>query len=497
MKAESGFGATGPAWRTIAVALAVLGLCGMVGCSSAAEPNATPTALPPQVAAMWAEHRTWVNVAPPTDTYVPGPDTPRSVRIEALMLHGTSDSASAFHARPGALDAAQTLYADPTSPEPWADRAVMVGRVAGSDTDGMFAPFKDSAAATIQGSKGHVGRDGDLWFASWPIPTPTCEVCDQEGFVIGHGLTKARVLAIAETVDQKPAPHADEATLPEGLQVMGSAPGAQGSMSVGVLPEELAMRSGDTTATFQIWSGDPRLYAHLAFWANNGKPIETWRRGWTQLVRQDDLTVLISNDTDSDPPEGDVDALRAAAAALVPGDAAAVKIALADAVKNLEPLPDDRNLCEGGLGEHGVWTTLSGVVAELRWGLTLQVANGIADYCDDLWFAASGGGPSGGGGGALGRVPSGGVRFAGTGTTGTGDGNWVTLVAGDVPDSAVRVVVTSGGQSTEAELAGVGPEPGRRWFAAAFLSAKMSRLNTADVVAYDTAGDPVATGTQG
>ena len=149
MRAEPGFGAKAPAWRTVAVALAVLGLSGMVGCGSGAEPVATPATLPPQVAAMWAQHSTWVKVAPAIDTYVPGPDAPRSVRIEALMHHGTSDLESEIRARPGPLDAAQTLYADPTSPEAWADRAVMVGRVAGSDVEGRFAPFKGTAAATI------------------------------------------------------------------------------------------------------------------------------------------------------------------------------------------------------------------------------------------------------------------------------------------------------------------------------------------------------------
>jgi hypothetical protein len=191
----------------------------------------------------------------------------------------------------------------------------------------------------------------------------------------------------------------------------------------------------------------------------------------------------------------DVDALVGAATALVPGDAAAVDAALNDAVENLEPLPSDRSLCEGSNDDDRGWTTLSGVVEKLRWGLTLQVTEYGVNYCDDLWFADSAGGPSGGGGGPLGPVPPNGVRFSGTGSTGQGDGTWVAMVAGDVPDSAVRVVATMGEQSTEAELADVGPEPGRRWFATAFLSDRM--MSTVDVVAYDEAGNPVASGTQG
>ncbi len=483
--------------RACAVALATLAIAGLVACSGDGSSSASPTTLPPQVAAMWSATGQWLAVAPPKATYVPGPDTPSSARLTALVRRANPGSDHDARAVPGPRDAAETLYADPTSAEPWADRAVMVGRVAGSDVEGMFAPRNGTVAATIQGKKGRVGHDGKVWFASWPIPT--CDVCDQEAFVIGHGLTKARVLAIAETVSQKPAPHAKAATLPDGLKSLGSAPIAQGTVSVGVQPQELAMTAGNATATFQVWSGDPRLYAHLAFWSLNGKPIESWRPGWADVVQHGKVTVTIAGTPDSpEPSPAEQDALRRAAAALVPGDAAAVKAAVADAVKNLKPLPADRNLCAGSGLTSNNWATLSGVVGKLRWGLTLEAGKGFINSCDGFWFATSGAVPGGDGGGPLEPVPPGGVRFANVGTTGSGgDEPWIRTVAGDVPDSAVRVVVTVDGKPTEAKLSDVGPEPARRWFATAVPSDQMNMAGKVDVVAYDQAGNQVAAGTGG
>jgi hypothetical protein len=58
-------------------------------------------------------------------------------------------------------------------------------------------------------------------------------------------------------------------------------------------------------------------------------------------------------------------------------------------------------------------------------------------------------------------------------------------------------VVTVDGKSTEAQLADVGPEPGRRWFATAALSDQMNVATKVHVIAYDKAGNQVATGTGG
>lgn len=484
--------------RTTVVALVVLATVGLVACGGGGSPGTTPTTLSPQVAAMWTVTDPWVTVIPPKATYVPGPDTPSSVRIIALAQRSDPGTAPDARADPGPQAAAQTLYADPTSPDPWAGRAVMVGRMAGSDVEGMFAPREGTQAATIQGKKGRVGRYGKLWFASWPIPT--CDGCDQEAFVIGYGLTKARVLAIAQTVRQEPTPRADRATLPDGLRSLGSAPVAQGTVSVGVRSQGLFMTAGDATATFQVWSGDPRLYAHLAFWSVDGKPIESWRRSWADVVQHGDVTVTIAGTaSDPMPPSAQRRALRGAALALVPGDAAAVDAAVADAIGNLKPLPADHNLCAAsGLTGGGVWTTLSGVVGRLRWAVTLEAANGITNFCDDFWIATSGPVPNGGGGGSLGPVPPNGVRFTDVGTTGTaGDKPWVRTVAGDVPDSATRVMATVDGKSSQAQLSDVGPEPGRRWFATAVLTDAMNMSDKVHVVAYDRAGNQVATGSGG
>ncbi len=482
--------------RAVATTVVVLGLAVPLACATGKGSVGSSDTLPAEVQAMWAAPGRWVAVARPKATYVPGPRTPPSVKIQALIQHKDSGSDASAKAVPGPHDAAETLYADPTTAEPWADRAVMVGRVAGSDIGGIFAPAKVSTPATIQGTKGRVGRYGDLWFASWPIPT--CDVCDQDAFVIGHGLTKAKVLAIAESVRQSPTPRADVKTLPTGLEALGSAPGAQGTVSVGVSPQELAMRTGDVTATFDVWSADPRLYAHLAFWSDDGKPIEGWRTGWMDVVRHGDVTVTMTSTADDPmPTKAAAKSLRDAAGALVPGDTAAVDAAIADAVANLRPIPADRNLCEAIGPDQGIWTTLSGVAGQLRWAMTLAMSGGAVNSCEDLWFATGGGGPTGGGGGPLGPVPPGGVRITNGGSTGSANGNWTVMVAGDVPENAARVVVTVGTMSADAELSKIGPQPGRRWFATAFGSQKMNMLAKADVVAYDEAGNQVATGSQG
>lgn len=496
MALREGSNTAARAVRAVATVVVILAMVGASACTSGGGSTAAPGALPTEVRAMWAATSPWVSVTRPKTTYVPGPQTPRSVKIEALIQHKNSGSDIPANAVPKPEDAAETLYADPTSATPWADRAVMVGRVAGSDSDGRFVPAKVSTPATIQGAKGRVGHFGDLWFASWPIPS--CDVCDQDAFVIGYGLTKASVLAIAETVRQTPTPRADVKTLPAGLKVLGSMPGAQGFVTPGVWPQELAMRAGDVTATFDVWSSDPRLYAHLAFWSHDGKPIETWRRYWMDVVRHGDVTVIMTSTPDDPmPSKADAKALSDAARSLVPGDAAAADAAIADAVANLRPIPADRNLCAAMGQNEGTWATLSGVVGQLRWAVTLTASAGAVNSCEDLWFATEGGGPTGGGGGPLDPVPPGGVRLTNGGTTGSAGGHWSLMIAGDVPESAARVVVTAGGTSADAELSKIGPDPGRRWFAAAFVSQQMNMLVKPEVVAYDEAGNQIATGSQG
>lgn len=79
---------------------------------------------------------------------------PEEVRIEALMRRGTPHPDAEIQTVPGPEGAAQMLYADPALPEPWADRAVVVGRVAGSDVEGGFGGGDGTTAATIQGTQG-------------------------------------------------------------------------------------------------------------------------------------------------------------------------------------------------------------------------------------------------------------------------------------------------------------------------------------------------------
>jgi hypothetical protein len=430
---------------------------------------------------MWAQRAPWVAAAAPDPPVVPGPDTPSSAHLTALDRPRERLGADERPAdTPAPLDAAQTLYADPTSSLPWAERAIVVGRVAGSDVDGFFL-FDQGEPARIQGRDGRVGRSGGLWFASWPIPT--CDVCDQEAFVIGHGLSRARVLAIAESVRQAPTPAADPATLPTGLRAMGSLPGALGTVVTRPWGEQLKVRAGGTTAELTVWTGDPRLYAHLAFWGIDDHAIDG-SGDWRKVVADGRRVVAI--DAERRPSADEAGALEAAARALVPGDDDAVERALDEAASHLEPVAPTRNLC--GPNE-GRWATLSGIVDRAVWAVTLRITDqGGLEACDTL-ITIDGGESSGALYTRLEPVPRGGVRALPSGGN-TPGGQQFLRVDGDVPATAARVVVDVDGEAVDAVLADTGPEPGRRWFSIAVSTSTLTPRVT--VTAYDTDGAAIA-----
>ncbi len=470
--------------------LMVLVLAGGACGTDRAESSSSDT-VPERVQAMWRETAPWVAVGPPTPLLVPGHDLPASVRVEAIARPTTfGEPATSASAVPEPGAAAQTLYADPGSAAPWADGAVMVGRVPASDIEGFFN-YGEGSAVQIQGRPGRVGQDGGLWFAAWSIPT--CDVCDQEAFVIGHGLTRQDVLAIAESVRQEPTPQADPATLPAGLRSLGSAPGALGWVVTNPSSEELVMRTGDTEATLQVWSGDPRLYAHLAFWSRDQGPLGNQQRGWATVVDHGDDVIALT--AGSVPAVDEAAALQAAAQGLVPGNDQEVEGALDEVIANLEPLESTRNLC---WTDDGPWETFSGVVDDTRWGVTLMLTDGDSLIsCDYARTASSAYAAEGGGGGKLGPVGQGGVRFAAGGSTGLDDGRSIQVVTGDVPATAVKVRVENGGRTVDVTPGEVGPAPGRRWFATAFLHDELTVGTRPKVTALDASGATVATGTSG
>ena len=344
----------------------------------------------------------------------------------------------------------------------------------------------------IQGREGRVGQDRGMWFATWSIPT-SCEVCEQEAFVIGHGLTRASVLAIAETVSQEPTPKADPATLPGGLRSMGSAALADGLVNAYRSAQEFVMRVGTTEATVRVWSGDPRLFAHLAFWSRDREQAQASEQGWSTFVDSGDDVVGVT--AYAVPSEADADAVVAAARALVPGNDQAVDEAMANVVADLEPFESTRNLCEIG---NGPWETFSGVIDDTRWGTTMMVADGVYfSECDSIWPATATHGTGGGTGTHLGPIGTDGVRFTGGGTNGSGGGRTVRIVTGDVPASAVTVHVECAGQTTEVKPGSTGPTPDRRWFATAFIVDGWNQGTRQEVTAVDASGATVATGSNG
>lgn len=476
--------------RAVAVVVAAMAALAVAACGAGAD-RADPATgaersgpTPDVVAQMWDQPAPWVAAASPDPLVVPGPDAPASVELTALVRpREVPEPQAPSPETPGPFEAAQTLYADPTSPEPWTDAAVMVGRVEGSDVEGSFL-FGRGDAVTIQGRRGQVGRFAGLWFASWSIPT--CDVCDQQAFVIGHGLSRERVLSIAESVRQSPGPTADPATLPEGLRAMGSLHGTTGTAWTRPWAEQLRVRTGEVEATLTVWTGDPRLYAHLAFWAPPGRPLDGASR-WREVIA--DGRRVVSIEVEATPSGDERSALEAAARALVPGDDTAVARALDEAASNLVPVPSTEELCPE---VEGRWATLSGVVDRAVWAVTLHATeDGLLDSCASVTTVE--GEESGGGTGSrLGPVPAGGARVYPEGI-GTGAGPSFLRVDGDVPASAVRVRVESGDTSVDAVLADTGPEPGRRWFSVAILD-ETAVPQRATVTAFDADGSAIATG---
>lgn len=303
--------------------------------------------------------------------------------------------------------------------------------------------------------------------------------------MIGRGLTRDRVLALAGAVRQSSRPSVDEALLPAGLRALGSLPGAAGSVVTRPWAQRLTVRVGDTDAHLAIWTGDPRLYAHLAFWGTSGPPLVR-RAGWHGVVDRGDQVVVI--DTSDPISPDDAQALVAAARSLVPGDDAAVERALDDVAGRMEPVPATRNLCGSA---PGTWVTLSGVADRTVWAVTLSASAGSYWTCERLTTADGRDLDSAGGGPSSPTAPDE-IRFT-SGHTSVGGGPSFHVVHGDVPAAAVRVKVESGGNAVDALLADRGPEPGRRWFAIAIIEA--TPMSKAQVTAYDAAGSVVASGT--
>lgn len=445
---------------------------------------------------MWRETTPWVTVDSPSPLLVPGSDVPESVRIEALERPADPlDPTSTGSVEPDTNAAAQTLYADPASAEPWADRAVMVGRLAASENEEFFNNGEGSPV-TIQGSDGRVGQDHGQWWAAWTIPT-TCEVCEQEAFVIGHDLTRDGVLAIAETVRQEPTPQANAATLPGGLQSLGSTPDSGGWIQQ-PSPQRLVVKAGSTERSLNIWSGDPRLYAHLAFWFRDdpsGPDHDLWPIDLGENVVTFTPVLSTSDPVPVEPSGTEAATLREAATALVPGDDAAVDAAVTLVVAGLEPIDTTQNLCDFG---DGPWETFSGVVGDTRWGVTVMLTGSTAFMaCHSDWPATSvPKGSVGSFGTTLPPIGAGGARVTSNGGT-TRNGQTLQTVTGDVPATAVRVRVERGGLVNEVVPGSTGPAPGRRWFATAFLLDGLGTGSRNEITAFDASGAVVATGSQG
>lgn len=148
---------------TGAIALVVLAAS---GCGQPTDADERTSPVPARVRAMWDETAPWVDAAAPDPLLVPGPNLPASVEVTAIQR--PTSYAEPHQPPPGAapLDAATTLYADPTSSEPWADRAVVVGRVRASEADEGAFLFDEGTDVRIQGREGRVGRFRGLWFAA-------------------------------------------------------------------------------------------------------------------------------------------------------------------------------------------------------------------------------------------------------------------------------------------------------------------------------------------
>jgi hypothetical protein len=449
-------------WGAVAAGLLLVAACGEDEPNRAAgDPLGPP--LPPEVAALWAEDDPLITIAPPTTSWLPTEDGGRLTSVRVAEPGGWP----ALPGPPVPNGPAQTLYLDPTAADPATARALMVGRVELSDTDGAL-PVPGGEHVTVGGADGELTEVGGLVVVTWPRADAgeVC-ACDQDLFVAGRGVARDAVLAAAEAADPlAPIPALPpEAT--DGLEPLGTSPMVLGwGLSGWLWSQTVEVERDGLAMVVSVATADPRLVEHARFWAPEGATASRWDRPLA-AAQLDDATVAVATSTHFGGGAAvpidlatAVPLVESAAAALVPATpeevAAAQQQAFAD--EPVEP-------CDAGPGDQ---VDITGTTGDTRWIV------GIAHGDDGLLVICEAGrgldGSSGPGPVSAGHQDldlTGPIEVVGrTGGLVTDGGASRQTIIGHVRAGATTVeVIFPGAAAAPAVLADTGPTPDRRWFA--------------------------------
>ncbi|HEV7722449.1 MAG TPA: hypothetical protein VGO60_14245 [Iamia sp.] len=464
----------------VVAALVVVAACGEdERVQGADEP--TPPSLPAEVEAMWAVDDPEVAVGPPASSWLPGEDGGQLTRVRAAE----PDAFAWFESDA----AAQTLYLDPDAADPATGRALLVGRVDSSDSDGALH-VAGGEPVDVRDVEGEVVEAGGLVVVRWPNPDigDDC-ACAQDLFVAGRGVDRAEVLAAAEVAEPlAPLPSLPADTV-EGLRSLGTSPGVLGRDLAGrTASQVLEMRQDDIDMTVAVVASDPRLVAHLGFWAPDGIAVSRWDQPMVADLL-DEGTVAVATTTrfgaGLDEPldlDGAVSAAGDALATLVPAtedDVVEAQERILTGVP-LEP-------CATAAAEQ---VDMAGTVGATRWTVGVSYVDGVLNTCEASADVDGASDPGGGSGGAQPldlTVPA---EVVGGVTSNQGEGGrWLRFAIGHVTAAAATVEVTvPGSPPVVAVVADTGPAPDRRWFAAVVELTALDADSVATVVVRDAAG---------
>jgi hypothetical protein len=463
---------------TVAVALALTAGCGEDEAPMA--DGGPSSSLPPVAAALWAIDEPEVPVAPPATPWLPA-DEDALTRVRAAEPDGFS------FADPGA--AAQTLYLDPSAEDPATARALLVGRVDISDTDGAL-PVPEGDAVDVGGVEGTVVEARGLVVVRWPNPDANGEcACDQDLFVAGRDVARADVVAaarVAEPLAPLPSLPADAVA---GLRSLGTSPAVLGRDLAGRTSSQVVeLRRDGVDITVAVVGSDPRLVPHLAFWAPGGATLTPWDRPLV-AAQLDDGTVGVATSTRfglglDEPLDLDVavPAVTDALASLAPVTDEAVAAAQRRVLAEVPLEPCDA-LAPGQVD-------IAGSVGDTRWTVGISYVDGALNTCEQAADLDGTGTPGGGGGGLRPLDLAAAVELVGGSTSSDGGtGRTHRFAIGHVTAAAATVqVAVPGAPPVDAVLAATGPTPDRRWFAAVVELPALDTEAVTMAVVHDAAG---------
>lgn len=464
--------------RPVAVGLTALAtlLAAPLGVAS----GASPQTVPPDAAV--------IEIAPPDPFLLPPDDIPDGLHLERLTLPDVSPPAT-----PGSLidegDGAQTLYRDALGNE------LVVARTESSDTGGSFpTPQGAELIELADGREAYFGEIGELTALTWDIPEAGDECdCQQTGVVAARGVSRAGVLAVADGADVRaPYPLVNAGSLPQGLELVSTAPLLDPVEDLRGLSEQLEFSTGGGgggggTALVWVFGGDDALVEHLSFWIEDGVHRGSLY-GAEAFVEQVEGNVVLAISVDLEAAD-----MASLVANFLPGDANDAEEAIAEV--HGEPVTAHDSCLSGETVEER--TAVFGGVTDdgARWFLGLGVTDdGDVAHCFEVTEVGEQDSGIAGTGGSFdeGADPS--MIEIGGATIGTADGRSWRAVTGAVTADAAEVFISvADDEPIEAQIADTGPAGGWRWFAIV-VPVNFEGNVAVIALAFDRDGDEIAHG---